>query len=87
MHDPFREGFALSLLGEIALDQGRVEDAVSPTESSYRIFRDLDVLNVASCVGIFARVLALTGKPEPATRVLASSVALREELAQGTFRA
>ena len=79
VHDPFREGFALSLLGGIALDQGRVEDAVSPTESSYRIFRDLDVLNVASCVGIFARILALTGKPEPATRVLASSVALREE--------
>ena len=80
-HDPFPEGFALGLLADIALDQGRVQDAVSPAESGYRIFRDLgDVLNIAFCVCSFARVLALTGRPEAAARVLASSVALREEI-------
>lgn len=79
-HDSFLEGCALALLGEIALYQSRVEDAVSPIESSYRIFSDLgDVLNLASCVGTFARVLAMTGKPEAAARVLASSEALREQ--------
>ena len=85
-HDPFPEGFALAILADIALDQGRVEDAVSPAESSYRIFRDLgDLLNVASCVCSFARVLALAGKPEAAARVLASSVALREETGEMDF--
>jgi predicted ATPase/DNA-binding SARP family transcriptional activator len=79
-HDPFLEGFALGTLAAIALDQGRIQDAVSPAESCYRIFRDLrDVLNLASAVCHFARVLALTGKPEVAARVLASAVALREE--------
>jgi predicted ATPase len=79
-HDPFLEGFALGTLAAIALDQGRIQDAASPAESSYRIFRDLgDVLNLASAVCHFARVLAFTGKPEVAARVLASAVALREE--------
>ena len=79
-HDPFLEGFALGTLAAIALDQGRIQDAVSPAESSYRIFRDLrDMLNVASALCHFARVLALTGKPSVAARVLASAVALREE--------
>jgi hypothetical protein len=32
-HDPFPEGVALGLLADIALDQGRVQDALSPTES------------------------------------------------------
>lgn len=78
--DPFHEGFALGLLAEIALDQSRVQDAVWPAESSFRIFRDLgDVLNIALCVCSFARLLALAGKPEAAARVLSSSVALREE--------
>jgi predicted ATPase/DNA-binding SARP family transcriptional activator len=79
-HDPFLEGFALGVLADIALDQGRIRDAVSPAESSYRIFRDVgDPLNLAFAVCSFARILALTGKPEAAARVLASSVALREE--------
>ena len=79
-HDPFNEGFALSTLAEIALDQGQVQEAVSPAESSYRIYRDLgDPLNIAIGVGHLARVLALAGKPEAAARVLASSVAVCEE--------
>ena len=82
-HDPFLEGFALGTLAEIALDQGRVEDAVSPAESSYRIYCDLgDLLNIAFCVCTFARVLALAGEPEAAARVLASSVPSREEMGE-----
>jgi predicted ATPase len=55
-HDPFHEGFVLGFLADIAHDQGRVQDAVAPAESSYRIFSDLgDRLNGASCVGSLAR--------------------------------
>ena len=57
-HDPFPEGIALAFLVDIALDQGRVEDAVSPAESSYRIFRDLgNLLLIAFCFGRFARAI------------------------------
>jgi predicted ATPase/DNA-binding SARP family transcriptional activator len=83
-HDPFAEGVALAFLADIAVDQGRVQDAVSAAESSYRIFRDLgDLLNIAICVCSFARVLTLAGKPEAAARVLASSEALHEEIGAG----
>jgi hypothetical protein len=79
---------ALSLLADTALDQGRVEDAVSPAESSYRIFRDLgDLLNIAECVCSFARVLALVGKAEAAARVLASSAAMLEDVGESPFLA
>lgn len=48
-HDPFPEGIALGILGDIALDQGRLQDAVSLTTEGYRIFRDLeDLLMIAS---------------------------------------
>jgi hypothetical protein len=80
-HDPVPEGIALGFLADIAVDQGRVQDAVSPAENSYRIFRDLgDLLNIAFCVRSFARVLTLAGKPEAAARVLSSSTALMEEI-------
>ena len=50
-HDPFPEAFALGTLADIALDQGRVEDAVSPAEAGYRIIRDFgDLLNIALSV-------------------------------------
>jgi tetratricopeptide (TPR) repeat protein len=80
-HDPFPEGIALGILGDIALDQGRVQDAVSPTAESYRIVRDLDhLLLIAGCVCRFARILALSGRPEIAARLLSCSSALLEEL-------
>lgn len=86
-HDPFPEGVALAFLADIAVDQGRVQDAVSAAESSYRIFRDLgDLLNIAICVCSFARALTLAGKPEVAARVLASSVALHEEIGAGLLQ-
>jgi hypothetical protein len=80
-HDPFHDGFALNFLADIALDQGRIQDAVAPNESSYRIFRELgDRLNAAFCICSFARALTLAGRPEAAARVLATSVASREEM-------
>jgi hypothetical protein len=80
-HDPFPEGIALAILGDIALDQGRVQDAVSLTTESYRIFHDLDdLLLIGFSVCRFARVLALSGRPEIATRVLSSSTAQLQEI-------
>jgi tetratricopeptide (TPR) repeat protein len=80
-HDPFPEGDALGILGDIAVDQGRVQEAVSPTTESYRIFRDLDdLLYIAGCVCRFARILALCGRPETAARVLSSSTAMLGEI-------
>ena len=80
-HDPFPEGIALGILGDIAVDQGRVQDAVPLTTESYRIFRDLDdLLLIGNCVCRFARILALSGRPEIAARVLSSSTALLQEI-------
>ena len=80
-HDPLPEGIARGALADIALDQGRVQDAVSPTTQSYRIFRELDdLLLIASCVCRFARILALSGRPEIAARVLSCSSALLRDI-------
>jgi non-specific serine/threonine protein kinase len=80
-HDPFPEGIALGILSDVALDQGRVQDAVPLATDSHRIFRDLDdLLLIAGCVCRFARILALSGRPEMAGRVLSSSAALLKEI-------
>jgi predicted ATPase/class 3 adenylate cyclase len=80
-HDPFPEGIALGHLSDIALDQGRVEDAVLLATDAYRIFRDLgELLLIAQGVCRFARVLALAERPEAAARVLSGSAALLEEI-------
>ncbi len=80
-HDPFPEGIALGALADVALDQGRVQDAVPLTTDSHQIFRDLgDLLMVAGCVCRFARILALSGRPEIAARVLSSSAARLKEI-------
>ena len=44
-HDPLPEGIALSVLADIALDQGRFEEAVPLAKDCYGIFRDLDNLS------------------------------------------
>jgi predicted ATPase len=85
-HDPFPEGDALGILGDIAVDQGRVQEAVAPTTESYRIFSDLDdLLYIAGCVCRFARILALSGRPEIAARVLSSSTAQLGEIGAMPF--
>jgi predicted ATPase/class 3 adenylate cyclase len=79
--DPFPEGIALAMLGDIALDQGRVQDAVPLTTESFRIARDLDdLLQIGGCVCRFARILALSDRPEIGARVLSCSAALLEEI-------
>ena len=80
-HDPLPEGIALSVLADIALDQGRVEEAVPLAKDCYGIFRDLDnLLLIAIGVCRFARMLALSGRPEIAARVLSCSAALLQEI-------
>ncbi len=80
-HDAFPEGIALGSLGDIALDQGRVRDAVPLIAESYGIFRDLDdLLLIGNCVCQFARILALSGRSEIAVRVLSAATTLLDEI-------
>jgi predicted ATPase len=80
----FAEANALSMLADIAIDEGRVADAVSLVKESHRIFRELnDLLMIAAGVGRFASVLALAGRAEVATQVLSSSTALMEKIGAG----
>ena len=75
------EGVALSSLADIAVDGGRLEDAVSMLKESYRDpSRPQRLLWIAAAVCRFARVLALAGKAATAARLLSSSAALLEEI-------
>jgi predicted ATPase/DNA-binding SARP family transcriptional activator len=77
----FVEGIAFAMLGDIAVDEGRVADAVSLLQESHRIFHELnDLLLIAAGVLRFASVLALAGRAATAAQVLSSSTALMEEL-------
>jgi predicted ATPase len=79
--DRYPEGIALFGLANIAVDQGRLEDAVPLLEDGQRIFRELgDLLAIADGVGRFARILALADEPATAARVLSSSTALLEQI-------
>jgi tetratricopeptide (TPR) repeat protein len=65
-HDPFPEAVALGHLGNIALDQGRLQDAVGLTQHAYRIASDLDdLLLIAMGVCRCAQLLALAGNRRP----------------------
>jgi predicted ATPase/DNA-binding SARP family transcriptional activator len=80
-HDEYIQGFSLSQLADIAVDEQRFEDAVSMLTESYRILRELnDLFTVACAVGRFASVLAPAGQAATAARVLSSSTALLEEI-------
>jgi hypothetical protein len=80
----FVEAIALCQLADIAVDEGRVADAVSLLKESHRIFRELnDLLLIAAGVGRFASVLALAGRAALAAQVLSSSMALMEEIGAG----
>jgi predicted ATPase/class 3 adenylate cyclase len=81
LHDPFPEAVALGYLSNIALDQGRLREAVPLAERSYRIANDLgDLLWIAYGVCRFALALSLAGRPETAARVLSCSAALHAEI-------
>ena len=78
------EAIALSQLADIAVDEGRVADAVSLLKESHRILRELnDLLLIAAGVGRFASVLALAGRAAVAAQVLSSSTVLMEEIGAG----
>ncbi len=80
----FVEAIALCQLADIAVDEGRVADAVSLLKESHRIFRELnDLLLIAAGVGRFASVLALAGRAALAAQVLSSAMALMEEIGAG----
>jgi hypothetical protein len=68
-------------LAMIAVDQGRVDDALSMLKESHRIHRDLgDPIGIVRDLSRVARVLAAVGRAETAARLLSGSMALYEEL-------
>ncbi len=78
------EASTLGALAMIALDDGRVDDAVSILKESHRIHRDLgDPIGIARGLCRVARVLASVQRPGTAARLLSSSEALHEELGAG----
>jgi len=75
------ETSTLGALAMIAVDQGRVDDALSMLKESHRINRDLgDPIGIARDLSRVARVLAAVGRAETAARLLSGSMALCEEL-------
>jgi predicted ATPase/DNA-binding SARP family transcriptional activator len=83
-HHEFVEAIALSMLADIAVDEGRVADAISLLKESHRILREInDLLLIAAGVGRFASALAIAGRAAIAAQVLSSSTALMEEIGAG----
>jgi len=78
------EASTLGALAMIAVDDGRVDDAISMLKESHRIHRDLgDPIGIARGLCRVARVLASVQRPGTAARLLSSSEALHEELGAG----
>jgi predicted ATPase len=74
------EGDLLGTLGEYALDEGRVQEALPLLLESMTIIRDgRNPLEIAMALRRSARALALTGRAETAARLLSCSEVLREE--------
>jgi len=77
----FAEATALAQLADIAVDEGRVADAVSLLNESHRIYRELNSLvDIAAGVGRYASALALAGRAALAAQALSSSTAIMEEI-------
>ncbi len=75
------EATTLGALASYAVDERRVEDAVSLARESLRVYRDLGdlggtAIELCRCAG----ALALKGSAGTAVRLLSSSEALREEI-------
>jgi predicted ATPase len=80
---PFERVEALSLgeLGGIAVEEGRVEDALPMLKGSLRILDDLgDLDNLSEILCHFARALAVEGRAGTAARLLSFSEALRQKI-------
>jgi predicted ATPase/class 3 adenylate cyclase len=75
------EASTLGALAMIALDRGRLDDAVSLLKESHRIERPRDdPIGIAIVLCRVARVLASAGQAQTAARLLSSSDALHAEL-------
>jgi tetratricopeptide (TPR) repeat protein len=75
------EAEILGAIAQYALDEGRVQDAVSMSAESLRINRDLgDRHGIATELCRCAGALAMAGKARTAIRLLASSEALHQEV-------
>jgi len=75
------EATTLGALGEYALDDGRIDAAVSMLAESTRITTELgERLEAAVNIGRFARALAVRGHAREAAMLLACSDALHEQL-------
>ena len=80
-HNPFPRGSRWAPSPTSRSTKVVLPDAVPLTTDSHQIFRDLgDLLMVAGCVCRSARILALSGRPEIAARVLSSSAARLKEI-------
>jgi predicted ATPase/class 3 adenylate cyclase len=77
------EALALGALADnLALEEGRVEDALPMLTEAYRINRDLGMPSAQTAMDLhrFARGLALAGRATAAARVFACAEALYEEI-------
>ncbi len=71
----------LGSLANIAVSQGRVEDALSMLKENHPIYRDVgDLLGSAVNLCRFARALAFAGRAATAARLLSCFEALRKEI-------
>ena len=76
------EATSLGALGLYAVEDGRLEDAVSPLEESTRIWREVGAefdevgLNLCS----FARVLAVAGRAAAATQLISAAMSWHDEI-------
>jgi predicted ATPase/class 3 adenylate cyclase len=73
------EALSLERLAEYALDEGRVQEAVSMLKDSLRIYRGGPMMTADSLTQL-ARALAVKGSAETAARILSSSAGLYEEI-------
>jgi hypothetical protein len=65
----------------IAVDEGRVRDALSMLTEAHHIWRELgNLIGTVAGLGRLASVLATAGRAETATRLLSCSETLREEI-------
>jgi len=78
------EARSLTVLADVPLEGGRIQDALSMLSEAYRLDRDAgSVADVALDLCGFADILAVQGKAETAARLLSRGEALLEEIGAG----
>ena len=77
------EASTLGALGEYAVDDGRLDDAISILQASTRIWLELaDPSQVSTNLYRLAKLVAARGSAETAARLIGSGDALREEIGE-----